>query len=142
MKDLHSNIAVETLIGNATLDTDNMPVAVDLSGFKAAEIVLAIGEGGIVFSAANKVEFVLTHSEDGQTYEAVTDADMLGVEGIVDGIIMTLDAEQADPASYHFGYKGNRRFLQLLADFSGVHGSGTPISALAVKGSPRVAPQR
>ncbi|WP_298018241.1 hypothetical protein [uncultured Parasphingopyxis sp.] len=141
MKDLHSNIAVETLIGNATLDADNVPVAVDLSGFKAAEIILAIGEGGIVFDGANKIEFVLTHSEDGQAYEAVTDADMIGMEGIADGIIMTLNEEHADPASYRFGYKGNLRYLQLLADFSGAHGTGTPIAAVAVKGSPRVAPQ-
>ena len=134
MHDLHSHVSVATLIGAATLAADNTPAAVDLRGFDAAEIVLAIGAGGITFSGTHKIEFVLTHSDDDSTYTAVTDADMLGVSGISSGIIKSLVAAHAAAASYRFGYKGNKRYLKLLADFSGTHGTGTAIAATVVRG--------
>lgn len=135
MKDLHSAITAAVLIGNATLAADNTPAAVDLRGYNAAEILLAIGIGGITFSGSNKVEFVLTHSDDDTTYSNVTDADMLGVTGISSGIIKSLTSAHAAAAVYRFGYKGGKRYLKLLADFSGTHGSGTPIAATVLKGS-------
>lgn len=140
MRDMHSGISVATLIGSATLAADNTPAAVDLAGFQSAEIVLAIGVGGITFSGTNKIEFVLTHSDDDSTYTPVADADLLGVSGISGGIIKSLIAAHAAAASYRFGYKGGKRYLKLLADFSGTHGTGTPIAATVVKGDPDVAP--
>lgn len=140
MKDRHASSKVFTLIGAATLAADNTPAAVDLNGFDAAEIVLGIGAGGITFSGSNKVEFILTHSADDSTYAAVTDADMLGVTGITSGIIKSLIAAHATAAHYRFGYVGNRRYLKLLADFSGTHGTGTPISASVLAMAPWVAP--
>lgn len=141
MKDMHSGISVATLIGAATLAADNTPAAVDLLGFDAAEIVLAIGVGGITFSGTNKVEFKLTHSDDDSTYTDVDTADMLGVTVASGGIIKSLTAAHAAAASYRYGYKGGKRYLKLLADFSGTHGTGTPIAATVVKGAAGVAPQ-
>jgi len=140
MNDIHSKMSVATLIGAATLSADNTPGAVDLLGFNAAEIILAIGVGGITFSGTNKIEFVLTHSDDDSTYTNVADADMLGVSGISNGIIKSLTAAHAAAAHYRFGYKGNKRYLKLLADFSGTHGVGTPMAASVIKGQPDVAP--
>lgn len=140
MKDMHSNIGVATLIGAATLAADNTPAAVDLLGFNSAEIVLAIGAGGITFSGTNKIEFKLTHSDDDSTYSDVTTDDMLGVTVASGGIIKSLVAAHAAAGSYRYGYKGGKRYLKLLADFSGTHGTGTPIAATVVKGSPSVAP--
>ncbi len=140
MKDIHSETSVATLIGAATLSADNTPVAVDRRGFESVEIVLAIGVGGITFSGTNKVEFVLTHSDDDSTYTAVATADMLGVTVATGGIIKSLTAAHAAAASYRFGYRGGKRYLKLLADFSGTHGTGTPIAATAVLGNPGVAP--
>jgi hypothetical protein len=134
MKDLHSHISVAVLIGNATLSADNTPAAVDLQGYNAAEILLSIGIGGITFSSSNKVEFVLTHSDDDVTYGNVADADILGKTGITGGIIKALTAAHAAAAVYRFGYKGGKRYLKLLADFSGTHGTGTPIAATVIKG--------
>lgn len=141
MRDLHSSVAVATLIGAATLSADNTPAAVDLQGFEAAEIILAIGVGGITFSGTNKVEFKLTHSDDDSTYEDVTTADMLGVTVASGGIIKSLVAAHAAAASYRFGYIGGKRYLKLLADFSGTHGTGTPIAATVVKGAANLQPQ-
>lgn len=140
MKDLHSGVSVATLIAAATLAADNTPAAVDLLGYQSAEILLAIGVGGITFSGTNKIEFVLTHSDDNSTYTNVADADLLGVSGTSNGIIKSLIAAHAAGASYRFGYKGGKRYLKLLADFSGTHGTGTPIAAMVLLGDPEVAP--
>lgn len=133
MKDTHSDNTYDVMIGAATLSADNTPAAVDLQGYDAAEIVIAVGVGGITFDATNKIEFVLTHSDDGTTYSNVEDADLLGVSGVSGGIIKSLIAAHAAATVSRFGYIGNKRYLKLLADFSGTHGTGTPISALCNK---------
>jgi len=141
MRDLHSGVAVATLIGAAALAADNTPAAVDLLGYNAAEILLAIGAGGITFSGTNKVEFKLTHSDDDSTYDAVTTDDMLGVTVSDGGIIKALTSAHSAAASYRYGYKGGRRYLKLLADFSGTHGTATPIAAMVLLGHGNVQPE-
>ena len=134
MKDIHSGMAAAVAIAAAALDADNTPAALDLQGYDAAELILSIGVGGITFSGTNKIEFVLTHSDDNSTYEAVTVDDVLGVASVGDGgIIKALTAAHATASAYRFGYVGGRRYLKLLADFSGTHGAGTPISAVLLK---------
>ena len=140
MKDLHSSISMDTLIANATYSADNTPVAVDLQGYNGAEIILALGAGGITFTGSNNVEFVLTHSDDGSTYTAVTDADLLGITGTSSGIIKSLIAALT-AGVFRFGYKGGKRYLKLLADFSGTHATGTPIAAYVIKGDAAIQPQ-
>lgn len=141
MKDMHSGVSAAILIAAATLAADNTPPAVDLQDFNAAEIILAIGAGGITFSGTNKIEFKLTHSDDDSTYEAVTAADLLGVASVgTGGIVKALTAAHAAAGVYRFGYVGGKRYLKLLADFSGTHGTGTPIAAVALLGQPYDAP--
>jgi hypothetical protein len=132
MRDLHSHLLASVAIGCAALAADNTPAAIDLKGYNAAEILISVGIGGITFSGTNKVEFKLTHSDDDSTYTAVADADMLGVTGITTGIIKSLVAAHPAAAVYRFGYKGGKRYLKLLADFSGTHGTATPISAMVL----------
>lgn len=141
MKDLHSHITIASAIGNAVLSADNTPVAIDLQGYESAEIVLSIGIGGITFSGTNKIEFKLTHSDDDSTYADVTTNDMLGVTVASGGIIKALTAAHAAAGVYRYGYKGGKRYLKLLADFSGTHGAGTPIAANVIKGNGYSNPQ-
>jgi hypothetical protein len=133
MKDIHSAMTVVSAIGAAALSADNIPAAIDLQGYNAAEIVLSVGVGGITFTGTNKIEFKLTHSDDDSTYADVTSDDMLGVTVSGDGIIKALTSAHAAAAVYRYGYKGGRRYLKLLADFSGTHGAGTPIAANVIK---------
>lgn len=46
--------------------------------FAPFQTSLSIGASEIVFTNANKIEFKLTHSEDGVTYDPVEDTDLLG----------------------------------------------------------------
>lgn len=135
MKDLHSKLLIATAIGPAVLTADAPSAALDLLGYNAAEIVLAIGAGGINFTNANKIEFIVSHSDDGATFTPVTANDILGAASVTDGIVKALTAAHANPAAYRFGYKGSRRFLRVVADFSGAHATGTPITVLLIKGS-------
>lgn len=134
MKDIHSDLAAVLAIAPAVLDADNTPAAIDLQGYGAAEVVIVVGVGGITFSGTNKIEFKLTHSDDDTTYAAVEQKDMLGVTVGTGGIIKALTSAHAAASVYRAGYKGNRRYLKLLADFSGTHGTGTPLAAIVLKG--------
>ena len=140
MRDLTSDLKVIQVIGPETLLADNTPVAIDLLGFDSALLSIAIGVGGITFSGTNKIEFVVTHSEDGTTYDTVTDDDLIGVTGTTGGIVKALKTAHAAADVTKVGYIGNRRWLKVLADFGGTHGTGTPISVTAVLGNPRSAP--
>lgn len=134
MRDLHSHIET-VIIDVAALGADNTPVAIDLQGFSSAEILLLIGIGGITFSGTNKIEFKLTHSDDDSTYDPVDIGDVLGVVSVgTGGIIKALISAHAAAAAYRIGYKGGRRYLKLLADFSGTHGTATPIGMAVLKG--------
>jgi hypothetical protein len=138
--DIHSDMDVKNVFGPVAMNADNTPSAIDLQGYHAAELVLGVGIGGITFDATNKIEFVLTHSDDDSSYSNVTDDDVLGVTGITGGIIKSLVAAHAAAAKYRVGYRGGKRYLKLLANFSGTHGSATPLSAEVVAMRPEVAP--
>jgi hypothetical protein len=123
------------LIPPSTLAADNTPAAIDLTGYLSATILVQVGVGGITFDTTNKVEFVLTHSDDNSTYTNVTTADMVGVT-VTNGIIRSLVAAHAAATIVKVGYIGRKRYLKLLADFSGTHGTGTPMTAIAIEGTP------
>lgn len=138
MRDLYNNLAVVEAIAPATYDADNTPVAIDLREFKSAMLSLQIGVGGITFTGTNKVEFKLTHADlkvnggepEAGDYVAVTQDDVQGVTVASGGIIKSLTAAHAAASLTRVGYIGHKSFLKLLADFSGTHAAGTPISAV------------
>jgi hypothetical protein len=137
MRDIHNNISVVEAIAPEVLVDDNTPAAVDLQGYESAEVAIHIGVGGITFTADNKIEFKLTHSDDDATYEAVDIDDVEGLSSVGEGgIVESLVAAHAAASITTFGYIGGKQYLKLLADFSGTHDTGTPISAVVIKGNP------
>jgi hypothetical protein len=141
MRDLVNSLAAAVLIPAATYAADYTPAKVDLLGFEGAMIAIHVGVGGITFDGTNKVEFKLTHSDDDSTYAAVTDADVQGVDSVgAGGIVKSLIAAHAAADITKIGYVGGKRYLKLLADFSGTHGTGTPIAAEVIKGHARYWP--
>lgn len=131
--------ALLVLIDNATISADNTPAACDCLNYGGATVTLHIGVGGITFSGTNKVEFVLTHSDDNSSYAnvALTDvilnaSDTLQSTTVTSGIVLSLIAAHAAATVHKIGYIGGKRYLKLLADFSGTHGTGTPIGATLV----------
>jgi hypothetical protein len=118
---------------DATLAADTTSASTGTEGFRAATLILSIGIGGIVFDVNNKIEFVLTHSDDNATWVNVTDTDLIKdancPASVQNGIIRSLTAAHAAADVQKLGYIGGKPYLELKADFSGVHGTGTPITA-------------
>lgn len=139
-RDFFSGVALASLIAAAVLTANNTDAAVDMLDYQGATLDIAIGVGGIAFTAVNKIELVLTHSDDGVTYIPVTDDDVikdaLAPAEISNGIVRSLTAAKAAADVQKLGYIGGKRFLQLVATFGGVHGTGTPIAATLVLGLP------
>ena len=144
MRDIFSQLKLVKSIAAAAIAADNTPIAVDQRGFHACVYAIAVGPGGITFSPTNKIEFKLSHSDDGVNWTPVTNDDVqLENGGSVGegGIVKALTAPHDTAAVYKVGYIGNRNFHRLLADFSGTHtDSPTPIAATAILGHPLVAP--
>lgn len=147
MRDLISDL-LPTPIILAALSADNTSAALDIRGFSAAMLYLGVGIGGITFDDTNKIEFKLSHCETaGGVYVPVTDADVRiklpdlskGAVG-ANGIIRSLVTAHAAPTITRVHYQGRKPFLKLFADFSGAHGTATPIGAFLVKGDAYVGP--
>lgn len=141
MRDLASNLKVVQAIGPETLAADNTPAAIDRIGFESVMFAIGVGIGGTTFSGTNKIEFVMTHSDDDTTYIPVIDDDLQGVPvGVTGGIVKSLKTAHAAADVTKVGYVGGKRYVKLLADFGGTHGTGTPVSVTAVLGNPSVSP--
>lgn len=141
-RDMFYGSAPVSAIPPAVLSADNTPAAIDVRGYGAALLLLHIGVGGISFTGTNKIEFVLTHSDDDSTYTNVTDDDVItdsnAPASISNGIIRALTAAHAAATLQKLSYVGGKRYLKLLADFGGTHGTGTPIAATVVRGLPHI----
>ncbi|MCX5581330.1 hypothetical protein [Kaistia terrae] len=143
MRDLATKIAAVAALGPVAANADATSAAIDLQGYDGATIVLGIGVGGIAFDATNKIEFVVTHSDDNVSYSQVAASDLCGPSSpaaVSGGIVKSLVAAHPAIESFAVGYVGNRRYLKVLADFSGTHGTATPLSVTVIKGAPRRAP--
>lgn len=138
--DMSQTLSADFIIPPATLAADNTPATFAMGNFDSLTVYIQVGVGGITFSGTNKIEFVMTHSDDDVTFTNVAAADLVGVASVTGGIVRALVAAHAAPSATEIGYIGNKPFLRMLADFSGTHGTGTPISVLGVRGRPLRAP--
>ena len=140
IRDLHDNLSAALLVAPQTATADVTPVSVDLLGFRAAMVMLYIGIGGITFTGTNKIEFILEHSNDNTNWTAVAQADVLGPTVAAGGIVRSLVAAKAAADVQEISYIGGRRYVRLTPDFSGTHGTGTPMTAFMVRGMPEQMP--
>ena len=139
MQDLSNNIKIMQSIAPAVLDADANGTGVDTQGFENVAIVIDTGVEGITLSGTNKIEFELEHSDDNSTFVDMASADVNGTLGS-DGLVLTLDANAETPQVSEIEYLGAKRYVRVVANFSGTHGTGTPMSASVILGKPRHAP--
>lgn len=137
-RDDSQNMTPVLVFGPVAMNADNTPAAIDIVDCASATILLNVGIGGITFDADNKIEFKITHSDDNSTYTAVAAADVVlgstcdtsvGTGGIVKSFV----AAHAAAATYKIGYRGAKRYLKILADFTGTHGTATPVCVQVIK---------
>lgn len=145
MKDLASHLSTVPAFGPVVLSADQTAVEVDLQGFNSAVVLIGVGIGGITFDASNKIEIMLKHKQvSTDSYADVALADLNGKDKPAavgtGGIIKALTAAHAAAAVYEVGYVGGKRYLEIDIEFTGTHGTGTPISIHVVKGHPNIGP--
>ena len=142
MRDLTQVQSPAVLVAAATYAADNTPVAVDMAGYDGTTVLIHVGAGGITFTGSNKIEFVLSHGDTATvgSHTPVAAADVVGVTWATGGIVRSLIAAHAAASIVEVGYVGTKQFLSVLADFSGTHGTGTPIAVTALRQLPLSAP--
>lgn len=133
--DESKEISAGFLLPPAAYNADNTPASYDIGKADACTVLIEVGVGGITFSTTNKIEFVLSHSDaESSGFTAVEQDDVVGVTVTGSGIVRSLVAAHASPSVTPIGYVGGKRYLRLLADFSGTHGTATPLAATALSG--------
>tara|TARA_R110002020_G_scaffold253923_12_gene467588 strand:+ start:2205 stop:2648 length:444 start_codon:yes stop_codon:yes gene_type:complete len=138
MKDLANNVNVTQSIVPIVLAADANGASADLQGYESATIILDVGIEGITLSTTNKIEFILQDSADNSTFAAVTSATSVTNTAVdSSGIFFTADGNADIPAVSVIGYVGGARYVRVVADFSGTHGTGTPVGATIVASHPR-----
>ncbi len=141
MKDLKNNIGVVQSLAPAERNSDANGTGVDLQGFESATVVIDMGAEGITLSSTNKIEIELEHSDDNSTFTDVTSsADVIGATPDSNGVIATFDDPGEAPAISSVGYIGGKRYIRAVANFSGTHGSATPLGVSVIKGHARKNP--
>jgi|TARA_B100000085_G_scaffold240763_1_gene231304 hypothetical protein len=139
MQDLSNNIKLMQSLAPAVRDADANGDGVDIQGYENVAIVVDSGVEGITLSGTNKIEFELEHSDDNSSWSDAESADVNGSLGS-GGLFLTLDDNAESPQISEIEYLGSKRYVRVVANFSGTHGTGTPCSAFVILGKPRHAP--
>ena len=141
--------AIVPVLGPVALTADNTPAALDVGTFENVQLLIAVGIGGITFDTTNKLEIKLSHGDTTvvATHPAVAAADVkiygsdeAEIAWIAGGIVYNLVAAHAAASQRRIDYVGGKRYLSILADFSGTHGAGTPLFATVLTSRGHFAP--
>jgi hypothetical protein len=134
MRDMHNNIDVRRAISPvvATDDTALVSEIIDTVGYGSLEFLIAAG----TLADTDATFTVLVEDGDNSSLTdnaAVADSGLLGTEA---GASFQYDD---DDGVFKIGYRGNKRYARLTITPANNTGNA-PIAALAVLGSPNVAP--
>ena len=141
MFDLKNNIQLVESLNSIVKDADTNSTGIDTQGANSAMVIVNVGAPGITFSGSNKVDIKLEDSADNSTFAAVTNNNFV-TGGTVDsaGIWQTIDANGECNAVYGLGYVGPERYIRVVLDFSGTHGTGTSFGVVGALGNLESAP--
>jgi hypothetical protein len=137
--DLHDNIKVLQAI---------IPAAIGANATKTGNIIDRQGYGGVEFvthygsvtTTGTVVTLVMKEGDVTGTMTSVADADMLGTETLASLLAATpRTAGSTKEVSKRVGYKGTKRYVQLLAVQTGVTSVGV-VGADAILFNPNIVP--
>jgi hypothetical protein len=146
MRDLSNNIVPANSIINAVKTAGANGTGVDLQGYESAMIVVSVGAEGDTLAANLNFQISLEHSDDDSTYTDCVQAEIIDGTIAAGGIFLILDGTgtagtDGNPDSaggtWWIGYVGGKRYVRVVVAKTGTHSTGTPISALVLKGLAR-----
>ena len=118
--------------------------AIDMQGFDALTLLAFLGASGDTLSGSVKIELEVQESDDDSTYTAVADDDLIPVGSVVTatnvGTFGLIDDPAEDDQLYFIGYRGNKRYVKINAEFTGTHTNGIPLTLAAMQELPTYGP--
>lgn len=137
--ELHNNVKqvlaiIPAAIGANATKTGNI---IDRQGYGGVEFLVSYGS---VTTTGSVVTLIAKEGDVTGTMTSVADADLIGTEVLASLLAATpRTAGSTKEVSKRLGYKGTKRYVQLLAVQTGVTSVGC-ISATALLFSPAIAP--
>ena len=140
-RDIYSNLNLTQLFTPAIANSDQNSGSVDTRGYDSLMLLANIGLSADSLSGANYIELEVEDSPDDSAWSDVADADLTNfVTGTNNGTFAKIDDAAEDELRYIVGYKGDKRFVRVVINFTGTHATGTPIGVSAVQGHAHQAP--
>ncbi len=138
---LYSSLAATTLLVPAVRTADANSASMDLRDCRSAALLFALGDSADTLSGTNKIELEVQESDDNSTFTAVANADLTNyVTGTNAGTAALIDAPAEDQTSVIVGYKGYKRYVRGVFNFSGTHATGTPTAIVGLKDGNQLQP--
>jgi hypothetical protein len=130
----YSDYKVTSLIVNAVKNSDTNCTSVDTKGYSENAFIVDMGNSADTLSASNYIELELEESDDNSTFTDVANADLVNyVTGTNTGTFAKIDAPAEDSINFMTAYRGSKRYVRPVINFTGSHSTGTPHSVLAVQ---------
>lgn len=144
MRDLVHDLQMLQAIDPAVYDATPTPITIDRLGFDSLMFCVSIGVGGITFTATNRIDFIMQHSDDNATWIPVLADNVLNATPDVNGVVYSLQTAEPIPSAFKVGYiggaVGQKRYVRIYPSFQGTQTTGTAIDALAIQGEPLSSP--
>lgn len=139
-RDIYSNLSVVPAIEAEVLDSDENGATIDTRGYDSLMFAVNVGESGDTLSGSVHIQLEVEESDDNSSWTDVDDSDLTNVvDGSNDGTFAKI-VLNGDQAVYLVGYMGNKRYVRLVANFTGTHTNGCPIAAEAILGHAHLLP--
>lgn len=131
---------VITAYGPITAAADNTPAVVDIRGYQNVQVLIGVGIQGVTFTGTDKIEIKMRDGDatvGNHTAVESTDVKIYDIDGVeqaigASGLVWSLAAAHAAAKWRRIDYYGGQEYLSFLNDFSGTHGTGTPISIVVL----------
>lgn len=138
-QDHFNTTARQQILDPVAAVADTNTASYDKLNFNTVHMLAMFGEEGVTLDGSDYIEVFLEHSTDNSVWALVTNPIYLtGVmETVALGLVKTINDAALDDALYEIEYKGPNRYVRLRFEFTGTHGTGTPVSALAIGAFPR-----
>jgi hypothetical protein len=136
------NLGYNMLLAPANRTADANSSGLDLQNCDDATLVFVIGAIGDTMTGTNKLECEVQESDDNSTFTAVADADLTKtVTGTNTGTAASFTSGTTGQNSvFMTGYKGSKRYIRGVANFSGTISTGTVVGVMGVTGMNRNQP--
>lgn len=138
---LYHNTGFDSLLVPAVRNSDTNSASVDLQDADDATLLFHIGASADTLSTTNKIELEVQESDDNSTFTACADAAITNPATATNtGTAAVVTSNGTASTLYKVGYKGTKRYIRGVLNFSGTHSTGTVTAVSGLRGRNRQRP--